>query len=492
VKPCDVSGFFADPGELDGENYLTLDYYFECIGEPETAAAHFCSEQSTAQWRRVGHEEDLRPEFAAKVVDLRVEALLPELSYPVECGARGPIHACRVRVAHPHRNFGARIPNLLSAICGEGTFFSPGIPVVKLLDIHFPEAFLAKFEGPRFGVEGIREMLHVYDRPIFFGVIKPNIGLPPEAFSEVGYRGWVGGLDVAKDDEMLADMDWCSLERRSALLGAARRKAEEVTGQRKIYLANITDEVDRLCDLHDVAVKNGANAVLVNAMPVGLSAARMLRRHARVPMIAHFPFTASFSRLRNYGVHSRVITKLQRLVGFDAIIMPGFGERMMTPEVEVLENIEACLADMGPIRCSLPVPGGSDWAGTLETVYRHIGSIDFGFVPGRGVFGHPMGPEGGAASVRQAWDACSRGVALDHHARSHSELRAAIDAFGVSREGVITEQIAQAPASDDECVAGPTDDASGSLDPAGKPARRQPPDRRPVRKQSARPFRVRG
>jgi len=44
---------------------------------------------------------------------------------------------------------------------------------------------------------------------------------------------------------MLADMEWCTLERRSALLGDARKRAEEKTGHRKLYLANITDEVDR-------------------------------------------------------------------------------------------------------------------------------------------------------------------------------------------------------------------------------------------------------
>jgi ribulose-bisphosphate carboxylase large chain len=304
------------------------------------------------------------------------------------------------------------------------------VPIVRLLDIRFPDPFLNEFQGPQFGVQGIRDQLGVYDRPIFFGVIKPNIGLPPEAFSKAGYLGWLGGLDVAKDDEMLADMDWCSLAERSALLGQARRRAEEATGRRKIYLANITDEVDRLCELHDLAVANGANAVLINAMPVGLSAVRMLRRHARVPLIAHFPFTASFSRLRNYGLHSRVITKLQRLVGFDAVIMPGFGARMMTPEQEVKENVAACLEPMGSIRPCLPVPGGSDWAGTLETVYRKVGSVDFGFVPGRGVFGHPMGPEGGAASVRQAWAACVGGVSVEQHARTNPELQAAIDAFG--------------------------------------------------------------
>ncbi len=430
MNAADVAGFFAEWGALNPEDYLSLDYYLECSGDPRQAAAHFCSEQSTAQWRRQGVDEDLRPRYAAKVVDLQVEATLSRFTYPVDCPAAGPVHACRLRIAHPHGNFGPRLPNLLSAICGEGTFFSPGIPLVKLLDIHFPATYLAHFEGPRFGVAGLRERLGVYDRPLFFGVIKPNLGLPPEAFAEVGYQGWLGGLDIAKDDEMLADMAWCPLAERSALLGAARRRAEAETGQGKIYLANITDEVDRLCDLHDLAVSRGANAVLVNAMPVGLSAVRMLRRHAQVPLIAHFPLTAALSRLPHFGIHSRVLTRLQRLAGFDAIIMPGFGPRMMTSAAEVLDNVRACLEPLGPIKPSLPVPGGSDWAGTLEEVHRLIGGVDFGFVPGRGVFAHPLGPAAGARSIRQAWEAIAHGIPLARQALDHPELAAAIAAFG--------------------------------------------------------------
>jgi ribulose-bisphosphate carboxylase large chain len=430
VKASDVGGFFADWAGLDQQRYLILDYYIECSGDPELAAAHFCSEQSTAQWKRVGRDEDLRPEFAAKVVDLRVEGALADFSYPVQCLRQAPLSACRVRVAHPWANFGPRLPNLISAVCGEGTFFAPGIPIVKLMDIHFPDPFLSQMEGPAFGVQGLRDLLQAYDRPIFFGVIKPNIGLDGQALSELGYEALLGGLDIAKDDEMLADVEWCPLRDRSALLGAARRRAEEVTGSPKMYLANITDEVDRLCELHDMAVANGANAVLVNAMPVGLSAVRMLRRHARVPLIAHFPFIAAFSRLPHFGVHSRVVTKLQRLAGFDAIIMPGFGQRMMMSDEEVLANVDACLTEMGGIKPSLPVPGGSDWAGTLETVYKKLGTVDFGFVPGRGVFGHPMGPRGGARSLLQAWDACKEGVSIEVRAASSPELQAAVAAFG--------------------------------------------------------------
>ena len=423
----EINGFFAERDQLSMSDYLELEYYLECVGDIRETLAHFCSEQSTAQWSRVGVDEDFRELYGAKVLGWEVLEELPELSYPVEHAATGKIHACRVTIAHPHGNFGPKLPNLMTAVCGEGTYFTPGIPLVKLLDISFPDSYLAKFEGPKFGIEGIRDMLGAYNRPIFFGVVKPNIGLQPVHFAEIAYQSWLGGLDIAKDDEMLADVAWSTTEVRSKLLGKARLEAEKQTGDKKIYLANITDEVDKMMELHDIAVANGANALLINALPVGLSAVRMLRKHTKVPLIGHFPFIAAFSRLEKYGVHTKVITKLQRLAGLDAIIMPGFGNRMMTPDQEVRENIEECLNGMGSLKRSLPVPGGSDSALTLDTVFRKVGSVDFGFVPGRGIFGHPMGPKAGASSIRQAWKAIEKGIPLDSYAETRPELRAMLD-----------------------------------------------------------------
>jgi ribulose-bisphosphate carboxylase large chain len=430
MQDIDIAGFYAAPSQLDAGAHLLLDYRIECTGDPRTAAAHLASEQSTAQWRRVGVDEDYRPRFAAKVVDLEVETVLSGTSYPLDPAVTGPVSVCRVRIAHPHQNFGPRLPNLLSAVLGEGAFFAPGIPVVKLLDIELPNAFLSHFQGPQYGLKGLRELWQVHDRPFFFGVIKPNIGLDPEPFAELGLAAWRGGLDIAKDDEMLADPDWSPIVERSRLLGAARRQAEQETGVPKVYLANITDEVDQLIELHDTVVANGANAVMVNALPTGLSAVRMLRKHARVPLVAHFPVIAAMSRLPHFGVHTRVLTKLQRLAGYDVVIMPGFGPRMMTAEDEVLECIAACTEPMGPIKPALPVPGGSDSAATLARVHDKIGSPDFGFVPGRGVFSHPHGPSGGAASLREAWDAVAAGVPVTEHAKHHPALAAALQAFG--------------------------------------------------------------
>jgi ribulose-bisphosphate carboxylase large chain len=188
--------------------------------------------------------------------------------------------------------------------------------------------------------------------------------------------------------------------------------------------------VDRLVDLHDLAVQNGANAVMVNGLATGLSAVRMLARRARVPLVAHFDLIAPMARVPFFGVSTLVWTKLQRLAGFDAVIMPGFGPRMFTPETEVLENVAACLEPMGALAPILPAPGGSDWAGTLAGVHEKVGSVDFGFVPGRGVFGHPDGPRAGAESIVASWEAIREGRSIADKARESDPLRRAVEAFG--------------------------------------------------------------
>ncbi len=423
----DKSGFFADWQDLDAEKYLILDYYFETTSSPDEAAAHLCQEQSTAQWKRVGVDEDLRDRFGAKVIDLVVEKVFDKPNYPALADKQTKSYGCRVKIAHPHENFGPKIPNMLTAVAGEGAFHSPGISVIKLLDIQFPHRFLQHFQGPKFGVQGIRDILQVYDRPLFLGVIKPNIGLSPKPFAELAFQGWLGGLDIAKDDEMLGDVPWSPLAERAELLGKARRKAEEITGENKIYLANITDEVDRLLELHDIAVERGANALMVNGMTTGLSAIRMLRKHTQVPLVAHFDFIAPFTLIPEFGIHSPLITKLQRIVGFDAIIYPGFGARMKTPEIEVIQSAHACLDPLGHIKRSLPVPAGSQWAGSTGELFKKLKTVDFGIVPGRAVFEHPMGPKGGAASLRQGWEAVERGVTIEAYAREHPELQAALE-----------------------------------------------------------------
>ena len=429
MRPADIPGFRARLDELDLDAHLLVEYAIECEGDPEFAAVRFCSEQSTAQWQRPGVDEDLRPRFGAKLVDLEVLATQPHFSYGLGAPEAGEVSVCRLRIAHPHGNFGPRLPSLLTALLGEGAFFTEGIPVVRLLDITYPASYLEGFEGPQFGVEGLRGRLGVADRPLLVAVIKPNIGLPPEPFAEIGFEAWRGGIDVAKDDEMLNDVPWCPFEERTRLLGAARREAEQVTGQPKLYLANVTDEVDRMRELHDIGLANGANALLVNVTAAGFSAARALRRHSDLPLVGHFPVNAIFTRLPHFGVHTRVITALQRLAGCDAMVLPGFAPRMRTPLDDVLASADGALGAMGPVRPALPILGGGSSARSVAGTHAAMGTCDYGMVAGRGVTSHPDGPAAGARSMRQAWEAAREGIPVEVAARGQPELAAALAAF---------------------------------------------------------------
>ncbi len=429
MNASDRAGFLADESALDPEDFVFETYVFETAGDAEETAVHLCAEHSTALWSRPGVDEDYRPRHAAKLVRLEVleKGVPPVLDLPYH---RGEVFTrVRARIAHPHRNFGPRIPNLLTAVCGEGAFFAPGASMIKLMDLEFPSSFLDRFPGPAFGVEGLRALLQAWDRPIFLGVVKPNVGLEPDAFARLAYASWLGGLDAPKDDEMLADAEDSPFERRAARLGSLRKRAEDETGRPLMFIGNITDEVERMASLLDVAVASGVNAVMINGVATGLPAVRFVRERSSVPMVGHFDLIAPSSRLPFFGVHSVVWTKLQRLAGFDAIIMPGFGDRMYTPPPEVLANVRACLDPMGNLRRSLPVPGGSDWAGTLGAVHERLGTVDFGFVPGRGVFGHPGGPEEGARSIVDAWEAIREGKTLEEKATESEPVRRAIEAF---------------------------------------------------------------
>ena len=77
MTPDDIQGFYAKRRDLDLEDYIELDFTFECAGDPREAAAHLCSEQSTAQWRRVGVDEDFRPRSARKCWTWKPSRVLP-------------------------------------------------------------------------------------------------------------------------------------------------------------------------------------------------------------------------------------------------------------------------------------------------------------------------------------------------------------------------------------------------------------------------------
>ncbi|MBI4238200.1 MAG: ribulose 1,5-bisphosphate carboxylase [Deltaproteobacteria bacterium] len=421
MDQADIQGFFIDPQHLRSEDHVVACYRVLIAGEAPRVAAALCAEQSTAMWQRVGVAEDLRPRYAAKVL---------RLAPSVSSQTVGDAVWWDLEIAYPHHNIGPRLPNLLVALAGEGALHAPGVQGLILRDIKFPATYAAQFTGPQWGVAGLRERFGVIERPFFMGVIKPNFGLAPEVFAAQAYEAWGGGLDIAKDDEMLGDVAWSPLTERVAAVVAARRRAEAETGERKAYIANVTDDSDRIASFADVVAERGGDAVLLNPMWTGIGAIAALRRSGQLPIMSHFAGLALLTRAAQWRIEMPVLVKFLRLAGADMIGLAGFGPRMHTTADEVRAGVAACLAPWPGIRPALPIPGGGDWAGTLPTVYAQIGHPDFAFIAGRGVFGHPRGPRAGARSVCQAWDAVRAGVPLSDAAAAAPELAAALQFFG--------------------------------------------------------------
>ena len=113
---------------------------------------------------------------------------------------------------------------------------------LRLLDIEFPKQLLDSFKGPAFGISGIRKLLKVPKRPLVGTIIKPKLGLETKDHAKVAYEAWLGGCDIVKDDENLSSQSFNPFEERLTQTLESRDKAQDETGERKVYMINITAE----------------------------------------------------------------------------------------------------------------------------------------------------------------------------------------------------------------------------------------------------------
>lgn len=427
------------PEGIASDDYVVATYYLETPLELAQAANALAAEQSTGTWQRVGYEtDDLRERYGAKVIGIYpipAEVVRPHLPTGLsqESGGRpgGEVgyHAGVLRVAFPHINFGPKLPNLLTAVAGN-LFEMGSFTAIKLVDLEFPESFRRAFVGPKFGIQGCRDILDVHGRPLVGAIIKPCVGLDPDSLAQLAYQGARGGLDFIKDDELIADTAYNSIRDRVRAVMAALRRAEEETGQKTLYAFNITDRVDRIRDLHDVVVENGGNCVMINVATAGLSAMRVLAEYTQVPIHCHRDFAPAYARSPYLGIAFPALTKLFRLAGADQIHVGAIQGKLYETDAEVLANARACIHEFGHIRPALPVSSGGQWAGKAPVNARQFCHYDFLHLSGAGIFAHPDGAESGARSVRQAWDAVVRGIPLEEYAKEHRELARAIAHFG--------------------------------------------------------------
>lgn len=413
----DVNMSHAFPEVAFSEDYIIGTYQVRMkTSSIERLVMAIADEQTTGTWIKVGADSvEKKKKFGAKVVAIYE---VPDIGadYVEDLP---PMYI--VQIAFPMANMGDSIPMMLSTVFGN--ISASGM--VKFIDCAFPKKYVEKFQGPKFGVEGIRKILGIKDRPLVNAMIKPNIGWTPDEGAEIFYNAAKGGVDIIKDDELLpADEDFCPLKDRVPKFMAKEKQVFEETGEHTLYAVNITDSTDKIKDNAYRALEYGANCIMLNVYTSGHGALKMLADdpNINVPILAHVDFVGAYASSTYTGMSAPlVIGKLTRLAGGDFQINGHPWGKFPVSYKVFYRSFKFFTQPWWNIKPMMYACSG----GTTQLVVKDlIGALgtDIILAAGGGVHGHPDGSEAGARSMRQAIDAALEGVDLIEYAKTHPEL----------------------------------------------------------------------
>ncbi len=343
-----------------------------------------------------------------------------------------------VKVAYPKELFEPdNVPNILSSVAGN-IFGMKAVKAIRLEDVSFPSGILKSFSGPKYGIKGIREMMKVKKRPLVGTIIKPKLGLNTMHHAQSAYESWIGGCDIVKDDENLASQKFNMFEKRLTKTLEMADKAEQETGEKKAYLVNITAETKEMMKRAQLAERQGSKYIMIDIITAGWAALQTLREaNFKTAIHAHRAMHAAFDRMPNHGISMMVLADFARLIGVDQIHI-GTGIGKLEGDIEDIENISEDIKmkdvkatqkrlsqNWGKIKSVLPVSSGGLHPGHVPFLVKHLGK-DLVIQAGGGIHGHPSGTTAGAKAMRQAVDAVMKKQSLKSYAKSHEELKQAL------------------------------------------------------------------
>ena len=394
----------------------------------ENAMGRIASESSNGTWAELTTLKEHIRKIRARAFSIKGSYV--KVAYPIELFEKGSV------------------PQLMSSVAGN-IFGMKAVASLRLEDISLPKAYLSSFRGPRFGLDGVYEKIFKMKkrRPILVHVPKPKVGMTVKEHAGAAREAWLGGVDLLKDDENLTNQDFNPFDARMKLMFKYRDYAENETGERKSYLANITAETKEMIRRARLVKELGGEYVMVDILTAGWAATQTIRDECEdlgLAIHAHRAFHAAFTRNADHGMSMLLVAKLARLIGVDQIHIGTVVGKLSSPRTEVLdiddEIVNRDILDHArvlkekweAIKPVVPVSSGGLHPGLVPYVMKLLGP-EIAIQAGGGIDGHPNGVGAGAAAMRDAVSAAMKHESLAEYARHSPALKAALGYWGGKR-----------------------------------------------------------
>lgn len=325
---------YSSPEAINNDEYIIGIYRMETDNKDLLKmAGSIAVEQSTGTWHPLPIEEkSSRGRHIGKV--LGVYDLSDKMNQA------GGTRTVLAQIALPVINTGPDISELLLTIFGNIS----SLGKLRLLDVVIPHSYTRGFQGPKYGSEGVRKILGVYDRPLHMVKLE-KIHLD------------VNQADIIKDNRIYeignSSVLYQEIRKTNYLLEQECQK-----GHKYLYAVNITGKVDEMKETAKHAIQEGADCLVVNAWTAGFGALKMLADDPdiQVPILAEGSFAGCYFVTPDRGMSTQVIFgRLTRLAGADMVEYPSAYSRIAISREAYLKTAIKLQTPFYHIRKAFPV-----------------------------------------------------------------------------------------------------------------------------------------
>jgi ribulose-bisphosphate carboxylase large chain len=319
-----------------------------------------------------------------------------------------------IKIAYPCNLFEYdNIPQIISTI-KNNIFEIDKENDITIEDINFPKKIIDKFKGPAFGIQGIRKITNIKKRPFICTIIKP-LSLNEKEYALNAKHAWLGGCDIVKDSENLTDLAFNRFKDRLIYTIDAKHKAENSTGEKKIFIPNITAETEEMIKRAKLVKDMGGTHIMIDVTSTGISALQTIRN-----LNSGLIINASLKQNQKDMFSIITLLKLTRLAGADEISIGNIFENKLSKINNPLEkrcwNLKSCFSVCEGNLNPTDIPGLIKLIGNNIIIQMNQGIND-----------HPGGTLQGSMASKQALEAVIKKISLKNYSKSHSELRKALE-----------------------------------------------------------------